>query len=487
MRLAAKLVSVLVIGVIVIVAIEAYVSVNRDIDVFQEEMLRDASQLGRTLKEFIEDVWQQNGQGRALELVNDANLQEPLVDVRVVWLDAKRDDPAAPRVAAGSLHVVRDGKLMSIGQRDDAGRGFLYTYAPLDVSSERPIALEISRPLDASDKFRHDTIVRACIVAVSLTLISGIAVVVLGMAFIARPLDQLVEKTRRVGTGDLSGPIELDRHDEMAELARALNQMCENLAKARDRLVAETEARIHAIQQLRHADRLTTVGRLAAGMAHELGTPLNVTSAHADMICEETSLTSVAKGARIVKTQVDKMAKIVRQLLDFARQQEPHKSKQNLSELAMQTAEVVAALAKERNVEIRVETVGDAPIMEVDRDQIQQVLTNLMVNAVHAMQSPGVVRVRLQRSTARPPDAQNQHEVSCARIDVIDAGTGISGEHLDQIFDPFFTTKDVGEGTGLGLAIAYGIVLDHGGWIEVKSQHGEGTTFSVVLPEPGQS
>lgn len=119
------------------------------------------------------------------------------------------------------------------------------------------MALEISRPMLAADKFRRDTITRACVVGSTLTLVSGIAVVVLGMAFIGRPLNRLVEKTRRVGTGDLGGPVVWNRHDEMGKLARALKQMCEHLTEVREHLLAETEARIQALQQLRHADRLT--------------------------------------------------------------------------------------------------------------------------------------------------------------------------------------------------------------------------------------
>ncbi len=422
MRVAAKLVSVLVLGVMIIVAIEAYVSITRDIAIFDEETEHATSQLGATLKVLVEDVWNHNGQQRALELVEDANREESPVHVRVVRLDAARDDPDAPRASAKTLRMVRDGTLTSVEERNEVGRGFLFTYVRLDVGSGRPMALEISRPLDASDKFRRDTITRACLVGITLTVVSGIAVVVLGMAFIGRPLNRLVEKTRRVGTGDLSGPVVWKRHDEMGELARALNEMCEHLAEVRERLSAETEARIQALQQLRHADRLTTVGRLAAGMAHELGTPLNVASARADMICEETGQSNVADSARIVKTQIDKITKIVRQLLDFARQQESHKAKEDLSELAVRTAEVVASLARKQGVEICVDTLGDTLVMEVDGGQIQQVLTNLMVNAIQAMQKAGTVRVRVQRTTARPPDLQTQKDLTCARIDVHDEG-----------------------------------------------------------------
>ncbi len=102
------------------------------------------------------------------------------------------------------------------------------------------------------------------------------------------------------------------------------------------------------------------------------------------------------------------------------------------------------------------------------------------------MPKGGTVLLRVQRTTARPPDSQVAKDLTCARIDVHDEGSGISEDHLNQIFDPFFTTKDIGEGTGLGLSIVYGIVRDHGGWIEVESQPGKGTCLSVFLPEDGQ-
>lgn len=482
MRVAAKLVSLLVLGIMLIVAIEAYVSITQDIAIFHKESLRDATQLGRTLQELVEDIWNQNSRQRALELVEDANREESMVEVRVVRLDAARHDPAAPRASRETLLKVRKDEPISAEEIDEEGRGHLFTYAPLRVHSGGPAALEISRPLLASDKFRRDTIARACIVGMTLTAGSGVAVVFLGMAFIGRPLNRLVEKTRRVGRGDLSGAVVWERHDEMGELAAALNEMCDHLAEARENLITETEARIQAMQQLRHADRLTTVGRLAAGMAHELGTPLNVASARADMICEATGKTDVADSARIVKNQIDKITKIVRQLLDFARQQDSNKETENLSELAARIAEVVASLAKKKGVEIRVKTLGDPLVMELDSRQIQQVLTNLLVNAVQAMDKAGTVSVRVQRATARPPDSPFEEPLACARIDVQDEGSGISRDHLNQVFDPFFTTKDIGEGTGLGLSIAYGIVRDHGGWMRVESQLDQGTCFTLFLP-----
>jgi len=151
---------------IVIVAIEAYVSITRDIAFFHEEARSDTSQIGRTLTELIEDIWNHNGQNRALELIADANRDEPLVQVRLVRFDADRADPSAPRVSIETIRSVRNGNPIEVEERNDAGRSFLFSYTPLDIKSERPMALEITRPMQTEDKFRNRTIIRAFIVGI---------------------------------------------------------------------------------------------------------------------------------------------------------------------------------------------------------------------------------------------------------------------------------------------------------------------------------
>jgi len=297
----------------------------------------------------------------------------------------------------------------------------------------------------------------------------------------------LIEKTRRVGAGDLTGPFDISRGDEFSELAAALNLMCEQLSAARDQLGRETDARIAALEQLRHADRLTTVGSLAAGMAHELGTPMNVVSVRAELIIEESPSDDAVASAKIIKAQIDKMAGIIRQLLNFARRRVPRKERADLSQLAEQSTQLLGVLAKSKQVEIKLSSSAGPLPADVDAGQIQQVLTNLVVNAIQAMPNGGTIDVSLERGSYRPRTAagdgrRGEGRGDFARIDVRDEGVGISQDHLHRIFDPFFTTKEVGEGTGLGLSIAYGIVQDHGGWIDVKSVVGQGSCFSVFLP-----
>jgi two-component system, NtrC family, sensor kinase len=482
MKLTAKLLIFLIATVFVAVGVEAMVSIRQDIQTFESDMRRDTSQMGRTLRDLVEVVRQIGGQQRAFEVIQDANREESQVSVRWVQLDAPPGDFRRSLADGRLLDEVRSGRQTTFLQRDASGRGNLYTYVPLDVETGQPAALEIVKALDGLDRFRYRTTLRACMVAGIILIASTVLVAVLGITVVGRPLERLIEKTRRVAAGDLSAPLRVSQHDELGELALAFNRMCEHLAEARQNLLAETEARIAAVEQLRHADRLTTVGRLAAGVAHELGTPMNVATIHADMIAEDNPSTETAKSAGVIKSQVQKMVDIIGQLLDFARQKPPRKTLTDLSNLAASTVELLATLARKQHIELRLSSNGRPLTVNADRGQLQQVLTNLLINAFHAMPQGGTVRVDLYHQVAQRPTATDTDPRDWVRIDVRDEGVGITSGELEQIFDPFFTTKEIGEGTGLGLSITHGIVHEHGGWIEVESQPDEGTRFSVYLP-----
>jgi two-component system, NtrC family, sensor kinase len=261
-----------------------------------------------------------------------------------------------------------------------------------------------------------------------------------------------------------------------------MNAMCAELEAAREALAQQTAARIAAMDQLRHTDRLATVGKLASGLAHEMGTPLNVVSGRAKMIATGEAVGDEAvECARIVVAQADRITKIIRQLLDFSRRRGPQKARIDVQSIARQTIELLVPLARKHNVSLLLE--GDEHVTaDIDAGQIQQALTNLIVNAVQAMTAPGEVTVRLGRERVRPPPDIGGPEADHARIDVHDTGRGITGGDLPRIFEPFFTTKQVGEGTGLGLSVAFGLVREHKGWIAVESEVQKGSVFSIYLP-----
>ena len=240
-----------------------------------------------------------------------------------------------------------------------------------------------------------------------------------------------------------------------------------------DARVTHAEAqRLAAEEKLRHADRLIRVGQLAAGVAHEVGTPLNVARLHADMIAsgEVETAEEVEASARSIIEQCDRVARQLRRLLTFARVRDD----EEVHDLAL--AELLGGVQVLLSPVARKSGVAVAPLEGADRwvrgdgSQLQQVFLNLGINAIHAMPQGGTLRMAL---------AQEGEEVVVA---VHDTGAGMVPAVVARIFEPFYTTKPPGEGTGLGLSVCQGIVADHGGRIGVESVPGVGTTFRVWLP-----
>jgi signal transduction histidine kinase len=149
--------------------------------------------------------------------------------------------------------------------------------------------------------------------------------------------------------------------------------------------------------------------------------------------------------------------------------------------------DLLRALAEKHKAQLCFIPDSDPAVVEVDAAQFQQVLTNLIVNAIQAMPAGGKVDIHVRRQTSRAPDSTDDRQQACCAIEVRDQGMGIAVENMQHLFEPFFTTKGVGEGTGLGLSIAYGIVREHGGWIDVTSRPNEGSCFTVFLPEGTKS
>jgi two-component system, sporulation sensor kinase E len=223
-------------------------------------------------------------------------------------------------------------------------------------------------------------------------------------------------------------------------------------------------------EQLRKTERIAELGTLASGMAHEIGTPMNVILGRAEYLLQRTADEGMKKGLATIVTQVERITKVMNQLLAFARRRVPERRAVDLSEIVDDSLEMFQErIARSRiAVEKAIET--NMPPVHADRDQLMQVLINLVVNSLHAMPDGG----RLSLSLAR--------EKRYVLLGVSDTGHGIPQEICSKIFEPFFTTKDFGKGTGLGLTVVKGIVEEHGGTIAVESVVDKGTTFWIRLP-----
>jgi len=227
-----------------------------------------------------------------------------------------------------------------------------------------------------------------------------------------------------------------------------------------------------AVEQLRHSERLNVIGVLAAGVAHELGTPLNVISGAAEMLEElEPDRADAHRAARMILTQTDRITSIIRHLLDFGRRGNASSKQLIDPECAAASAvELLTPTAQKAGTTIKFTASALHGRVRADLAEIEQVVSNLILNGIQAMPRGGTLEV----ATAI--------EGGFAAISVVDAGTGIREADLPFIFDPFFTTKGVGQGTGLGLSVSYGIIGDCGGTIDVASALGAGTKFVVRLP-----
>ena len=494
MRLALKVVLVTVLGTLAVLVVFGYLRTRREIALFDSDIRNDHALIGTTLAVCVGSTWTSSGPDSALALVEQANAARDYLTIRWVYPDQSplaRGEHLAS-FPLGSLarveHRVLDlpdtgepsegGVAPESGARDDGdephAQSSLVTHVPVREDGELIGAIEIAESLAVRDAFLRSSIESTVLATASMVLVSGVVVLVFGVWLVGRPLALLADKANRVGRGDLAGPLSLAQRDEIGELAREVNAMCERLVEANAKTERETLARIAALEQLRHADRLITVGRLAAGVAHELGTPLNVIGGRVKMLRRGNLQPAVLEEyLAIIAEQAERMTSIIRQLMDFARRREPRVAAADLHASACSIRRLVSPIAQKRHVEVVV-TSSESVWARGDAVQLEQVMSNLVVNAIHACAEGGRVEITC--------GVRVDGGVQRAFVRVADDGHGMDQATRERIFEPFFTTKDVGQGTGLGLSVAHGIVQDHGGSIEVESRPQQGSRFSVYLP-----
>lgn len=468
MKLAQRITLLFVSMFLVVIAAFAVRTAHRELGIYEKHVATDLRFAARALEPAFIEVWRVEGKERALEVLRAADTG--LAGMTVRWT------PSTERpLAEDSVATVRSGT-----------DGYVKFTLPIREQGLEAGAIELSRPLDRERDVLRRVIVDKALVALVMVGVTALLALFVGRVFLGRPIAALAEQARRIGAGDLSRRVGgAERRDELGELAAEMDAMCERLERARTHVASEHAARLQAVEQLRHADRLSTVGRLAAGVAHELGTPLNVVSGRAKMIANAAAkCDAVGENATIIQAQAQRMTKLIRQLLDFARRGESTKNAVEMSDLVRATAAILDPIVRKRGVELELELPGDGVVATVDRGQIEQVLTNLVVNGVDAMSGGGKLTVRLSTGPIGPGATDERAVVgrACCRIDVIDRGSGIGPSDIEHVFDPFFTTKDVGQGTGLGLSVAFGIVEEHGGSIVAASEPGQGSRFTVCLP-----
>lgn len=239
-------------------------------------------------------------------------------------------------------------------------------------------------------------------------------------------------------------------------------------------------------QALVQTEKMASLGTFATGLAHEVGTPMNVILGRAESILRHTQEQKTAKGLKIIIEQIDRMTHLIERLLAFAHRQPIERKRIDVNQLIRKSIEMFEHRAGEKGIIFVTDLDADLPIIWGDGEQILQVFVNLMMNALDAMFQPGEIQVRsfLSGGLEKNHVGMTSRYQKNAMLEIVveDSGTGIDAAHRDKIFDPFFTTKPLGKGTGLGLAVVHGVIREHGGEIHVERPAGGGTAFHIQLP-----
>ena len=441
---------------------------------------------------------------KAIQATVERSLRDPRgADLNILLTDIDKDDDQIDRITTFDrlLQATAVSNRASLGQEvpndvlrrvAETGQAEAYSVRrgnPQTFSYVLPIrtaggtvvgVLEVTHQMSRIEErvraATWDIAVRLTLLVISMTLLTGLVL----QREVLRPLSHLMGGIRNLGRGESAPRLPVERADELGRVAEAFNTMATQLEAARRELVAETEHAFDLEQQLRHSATLAVAGRLASGLAHEIGTPLNIISGRAEYILQNLPPgDTLREELNVIVGQIDRISAMIRSLLDTVRPLKPAIQPTSLKGVIDPLLVLLEHTARRHGVTLDVSIPGDLPRVRADRNQLQQVLINVLMNAFEAARPVGNVQVRARRAPRATRDG--------VEIDVRDTGPGIAASIRPRIFEPFFSTKPPGEGTGLGLPICRDILKSLGGEITLQSAPGAGATFSIWLAEAGDA
>jgi two-component system NtrC family sensor kinase len=491
--------------VIIVAAVSGLVNIKTEEQQLLDTMALGADQLSKGITAATWQFMLDDHREAAYEVMKTIALKQGIDRIRMfnragqVTFTTRPDDPQPATPLQDASHLVRV-------RRDEDGSRRLEMMTPIPnepscsqaachahPAGDRVLGvLDLQLGLDRVDREVASMKYRVLLVTgVEITLI-GLFIIYFTRRFLSRPIEKLIEGARAVSQMELDKPVAVDNSsEEIHDLASSFEVMRERLRDAlaeinqfTQNLEIKVEERTRQLQaaqkKLLHTDRLASLGTLSASVAHEINNPisgvLNLSMLLQRMLKSDgvppERLEEFRKYLGQVTNETARVGRIVSDLLAFSRRSKPQRAPADLSRVVKSTLSLVQHKLKLSNVAVEARLAEDLPAASCDSSQIQQVVLNLVLNAAEATQSRRERRVTVETSTVE----------GNVILTVADNGEGIAPENMAKIFDPFFTTKPDGKGVGLGLAVSYGIIQAHGGDIEVRSQPGEGTAFTVSLP-----
>lgn len=350
-------------------------------------------------------------------------------------------------------------------------RGLTWFCRIVALGRGAPGYLLVAQDWSAFRTDRYHRIAASLIAIAAVLLVAAIVIPLVAHRYVTVPLAQL---RRRVSDLDSAeGVGRKPAGDEVESISEEFKRVDKELAGAHRRLIEETERKLQLERRLLHADKLATIGTLASGFAHEIATPLGVIRGRAEFLMTNHPDERKRKDSlKVIVEQIDRIAKMVRMLLELGRRREPARVASDIRAIANGSVQLLEAEAARRHIAVVAELGPEPLIVDCDPDQLQQVFVNLEVNALDAMaEHGGALRI-----TSAADGASGK-----VKLYFEDTGPGVPEAIRDRIFDPFFTTKDPGKGTGMGLAVCQTIISDHDGELAFE-QNSHGARFVVTLP-----
>lgn len=480
MRLSMRFTLGLVVGGIVLFGAQAILLLDKEGADLERAAAAEMRLLGRSIQAAIENALRDHQLEDITATLAKLESVDPATDVALF-------DPAGRETTASAGYEPNAGQ--EVGAAREAlrtGDAVLRFFPPTGTPERLVHALPLSddggallgavvlvRPLTALERDLSQTRLGLLLPQVLFVLSALGLGALIGTLYVGRPLARLVAAIRRVRAGDLRALDIGVRGSDLGEIASELEAMTAELRDTRARLAAQVEAQRETERQLREADKLISLGQLAAGLAHEIGSPLQVLGGRAAALAAQLDDPARARRhAESIVVEAKRIADIVADLLRLVRRH-GHRAPVDLGEVARTVVGLLEYQGRRQGVTLEVAVEAGVPRVLADPGQMQQVVLNLVRNALQAARAGDVVRVELARDAAAGAGVV---------LSVGDTGPGMAPEVQERLWEPFFTTRAEAGGTGLGLAVVRSLVGEHGGRVEVRSEVGVGTTFAVHLP-----
>ena len=483
MGLRLRLVLLLVIPMILVVAGDAFLRVREEREDLRTEFDLRVSVTSAAIRLAVEHALRSGSVAEVQRLASDLVVKQTEI-ARIRLLDGNLASVVDSNLLSGgggvtpdSLRRVRESGQPMVVQHQSNGIQVHSVLQPVHIDGRAGVVevTYLAGRLEASlVRATYDTALRGA----ALFVLLGIVVWLALQRLVFRPVGDLMQGIERVASGEPRAPVPVRSRDELGRVAVAFNRMTERLDDARDRVEAETDRSLELLRRLRQTESLAVAGKLCSSIAHEVGTPLNIIAGRAELMLRALPKDSpLREDLDVIIAQIDRISRMIRAALDPFRQREPDRVPTGLGTVTELLRPLLQHFARGRGVILELSLPAGLPPVLVDPGHLQQVMINLLTNAIEATPAGGRVRVTasVQAEDGRPGVA----------IVVRDTGSGIPPDVLPRIFDQFFSTKPAHNGTGLGLSICRDLVRSNGSDIQVASTLGEGTTFTVWLPEAG--